>query len=385
MPGSSPVFAQIMSALHPQEFARCCQAFPPPRRPRGLSAYDHFLALCFAQLTGRDGLRDLVVCLKARPARSYQSGFRTRVTRTNLAYANEHRDWRCFAAVAQLLMRRAARLYAQEPVDPDVPHVIYALDSSLIDLSLALFPWAVWQHTDAAVKLHALFQVHSSVPTWTAVSEASIPDSKMLDQIPLEKGAYYVMDRGYLDFSRLSRLNSSGACFVVRCKCHVRLRAIQRRPVDKNLGLRSDQTVQLTTSWSRRRYHGLLRRVRIYDPLAHRSLVLLTNQFDLPAASISELYRRRWDVELFFKWIKQHLRLRGFIGRSPNAVRLQVWSAVCAYLLVAIAKKRLGLPQTLHQILQVISISAFEPVPIQELFEPQPNPDPLSHQLLLIP
>ncbi len=385
MPGSSPVFAQVMGVLHPQEFARCAERFPNPRHPRGLSGYDHFLALCFAQLTGRESLRDLVVCLNARPSRSYQAGFRTRLTRTNLAYANEHRDWRSVAAVAQLLMRRAAGLYAQEPVDGELPHLIYALDSSLIDLSLALFPWASWHPTTAAVKLHALLKIHGPLPAWTTVTEATVPDSKMLDQIPLQKGAFYVLDRGYLDFRRLRRLQQAGAFFVVRSKCHVRVRALQCRAVDKTLGLRCDQTVRLTTSWSRRRFDHPLRRIRSYDPLTGRSLVLLTNQFDLPAATLSELYRRRWQVELFFKWIKQHLRLRAFLGRSQNAVRLQVWSAICAYLLVAIAKKQFGLTQSLHQILQVISLSAFEPVPLADLFAPPQLPNSTSDQLLLIP
>ncbi len=385
MPGSSPVFAQIMNALHPQEFARCVASFPPPRRPRGLSAYDHFLALCFAQLTGRESLRDLVICLNARPARIYQAGFRTRVTRTNLAYANAHRDWRVLAAVAQVLMRRTARLYTADSAGPDLPPLSYALDSSLIDLSLALFPWANWQHTAAAVKLHTLLSLRGPTPVWAAVTEAQLPDSHLLDHLPLQPGAFYVMDRGYLDFRALARLQAAGTFFVVRSKRHVRVRVVSARPVDKKLGLRCDQTVTLATGWSRRRFAGRLRRVRVYDPVNACSLVLLTNHFELPAATIADLYRRRWQVELFFKWIKQHLHLRAFLGRGENAVRLQVWSAICAYLLVAIAKKERHLPQSLHQILQVISVSAFEPVPLQELFAPnltQPTDDP---QLLLLP
>lgn len=374
-----------MNALHPQEFARCSEHFPPPRRPRGLSAYDHFLALCFAQLTGRESLRDLVICLNARPARAYQAGFRTRLTRTNLAYANAHRDWRVLAAVAQVLMRRTARLYDASPADHDLPHLTYALDSSLIDLSLALFPWANWQHTAAAVKLHTLLSLRGPAPIWAAVTEAQLPDSHLLDQMPLQPGAFYVMDRGYLDFRALARLQAAGTFFVVRSKCHVRVRVLISRPVDKNLGLRCDQTVQLATGWSQRRFAGQLRRIRVYDPVNAYSLVLLTNHFELPASTVAELYRRRWQVELFFKWIKQHLRLRAFLGRSENAVRLQVWAAVCAYLLVAIAKKELQLPQSLHQILQVISLSAFEPVPLQELFIPNQTPASDSNQLLLLP
>jgi len=385
MPGSSPVFAQIMNALHPQEFARCVAQHPSPRRPRGLSAYDHFLALCFAQLTGREGLRDLVICLNARPSRAYQAGFRTHLTRTNLAYANEHRDWRTVAAVAQLLMRRTARLYADDPLEADLPQLSYALDASLIDLSLALFPWANWQHTDAAVKLHTLLSLRSPVPVWTAVTEGEVHDSRMLDEIPLEKGAFYVMDRGYLDFRRLARVQAAGAFFVVRSKCHLNLRTVNSQPVDKTLGLRCDQVVKLVTGWSRRRFRGPLRRVRIYDASCQGSLVFLTNHFELPAITVAELYRRRWQVELFFKWIKQHLRLRAFLGRTQNAVRLQVWAAICSYLLVAIAKKELGLPQSLHQILQVISVSVFEPVPLPELFAQRTLHTHEPNQLLLLP
>jgi len=385
MPAHSCVFAQVMSALHPQEFARCVEHFRPPRRPRGLSAYDHFLALCFAHLTARDGLRDLVVCLNARPARTYQAGFRTRLTRTNLAYANEHRDWRTLATVAQVLMRRAARLYAEDPVEPNLPQLSYALDASLIHLGLSLFPWALWRHTDAAIKLHMLLSLRGPVPAWTAVTEASFPETLTLEHVPLEKGAFYVMDRGYLDFGGLARLHAGGTFFVVRCKCHVHFRHRTSRLVDKAVGLRCDQTVCLGRGRSRQIFPAPLRRVRVYDPTARRSLVLLTNQFELPALTIAELYRRRWQVELFFKWIKGHLRLRAFLGRTENAVRLQVWSAICAYLLVAIVKKELRLPHSLHQILQVISVSAFESVPLADLFaSPTTEFDPTS-QLLLFP
>jgi Transposase DDE domain/Domain of unknown function (DUF4372) len=374
-----------MSALHPQEFTRCVQRFPAPRRPRGLSAYDHFLALCFAQLTGREGLRDLVVCLNARPARTYQAGFRTRLTRTNLAYTNQQRDWRVLAAVAQVLMRRAARLYTTAPVDPDLPHLSYALDSSLIDLSLAMFPWAQWQGTAAAVKLHTLLSLRGPLPAWTAVTEACFPDTLMLEHIPLEKGAFYVMDRGYLDFGGLARRQAHGAFFVVRSKCHVNFHIRTSRPVDKATGLRCDQTVRLGRVRSWQAFPAPLRRVRVRDEAAGPSLVLLTNQFELPALTVAELYRHRWQVELFFKWIKGHLRLRAFLGRSENAVRLQVWSPICAYLLVAIAKKEPGLPQSLHQVLQVISVSAFETVPLAELFATTPSITPPSNHLLLLP
>jgi hypothetical protein len=385
MSTASPVFAQVMAALHPQEFTRCVARFPPPRRPRGLSAYDHFLALCFAHLTGREGLRDLEVCLNARPARAYQAGFRTRITRTNLAYANEHRDWRILAEVAQVLMRRTRRLYTLAQPDPELPQLSYALDSSLIDLSLTLFPWGEWQHTAAAVKLHALLNLRDRVPVWTAVTEACCADQKTLSEIPVEKGAFYVLDRGYLDFARLSALDGAGAFFVVRSKAHVNCRVTAQRPVDESLGLRTDQTVALQTRWSRRRLKAPLRRIEAYNEEHQFTVVLLTNNFELPAQTLSLLYRRRWQVELFFRWIKQHLRLRHFLGRSPNAVRSQVWAAVCAYLLVAIAKKQWALPHNLHQIFQVVSVSAFEPVPLPELFSTHKPLLPDHSQLLLLP
>lgn len=368
MSSRSSVFGQVMQALDPTEFARCAEKFPTQRNPRGLSAYDHFLALCFAQLTHRESLRDLVMCLNSRSARVYHLGFRTHLTRTNLAYANQHRDWRIFEAVGQLLMRKARALYhCQSKPDSELPVLSYALDASTIQLSLTLFPWAHWRAPAAEIKLHTLLSLRGNIPAWSAVTQASCPDLKMLDQLPLEPGAFYIMDRGYLDFTRLARLDRAEVYFVVRSKCHVRFRVVQSRPVDKSTGLRCDQTILLTTSWSRRSFDGPLRRVRLYDQERGHSIVLLTNQFDLPPQIITELYRQRWQVELFFKWIKQHLRLRAFFGRSENAVRTQVWTAICAYLLVAITRQQLKLPQTLHQILQIISVSPFEQVPLPEL------------------
>jgi hypothetical protein len=383
---SSPVFAQITSALHPQAFARCVARYPSPRAPRGLSAYDHFLALCFAQLTWRESLRDIVACLNARTTRVYHLGFRSRVTRTNLAYANNHRDWRVFADVAQLLMRKARELYQATPLpDPELPALCYALDASIIDLSLALFPWAHWKEKVSAMKLHTLLNLRGALPAWCLVTEAKWPEQKSLDELPLEPGAFYVMDRGYLDFVRLARLDRAEVYFVVRSKCHIRFRVLDSKPVDKALGLRCDQRMVLTSSWSRKSFAGPWRRIRVRDEIAGRSLVLLTNHFERSAHTVSQLYRTRWQVELFFKWIKQHLRLRGFFGRSPNAVRVQIWSAICAYLLVAITRKELGLSHSLHQILQIVSVTAFEQTPLSELLaetlmhKSQPVP---SNQLL---
>jgi len=381
-----PVFAQLTCPLDPTEFARCASKFPTPRLPRGLSAYDHFLALVFAQLTHRESLRDLAVCLQNQ--RAYHAGFRSRPTRTNLAYANGHRDWRVFAAVAQVLMRRVRQAYQPPAHDLEWPEVCYALDSSLIDLSLAIFPWANWESRAAALKLHTLLSLHSRAPVWSMVTEAGFPDQKSLDWVPLEAGAWYVMDRGYLDFPRLARWHQSQACFVVRSLSNVAFRVLVSRPVDKRTGLRCDQLIRLTRFQSRRAFPQPLRRIKVFDPEHRVSLVLLTNHLTLPASTIALLYRKRWQAELFFKWIKQHLKLRVFLGHSPNAVRCQVWAAICAYLLVMLAKQQLQLPQTLHRILQTVSIAPFEQVPLAELLEeihPEASePHPCNQMMLNI-
>jgi hypothetical protein len=366
------VFSQITDALYPGEFGRCVQRFPGRRPTRGLSEYDHFLALCFGQLTYRDSLRDIVACLNAKRPALYHLGFRRRLSRTNLAYANHHRDWHLFEAVAQLLMRRAARLYHDCPSDPELPNLSFALDSSLIALSLKLFNWGHYNRFKRALKLHLMLSLQGKLPAWAAITEASFPDMKILDQIPILPGAHYVMDRGYLDFVRLSRIDNGGAFFVVRNKHHVRFRVLASRPVDKSLGLRCDQTIRLTRNWSIKSYTKPLRRIRLYDQQKRLRLVWLTNQFDLPASVIAQLYRNRWQVELFFKWIKQHLRIRSFYGRSQNAVRCQIWSAICAYLMVAIIRKRLKIDKTLNEILQIISVSIFEQVPLEQLLAGTP-------------
>ncbi len=369
----STVFSQITTALYPAEFSRCADLFPTRRATRGLTAYDQFLAFAFGQLTCRESLRDIVACLKARSPLLYHLGFRGHVSRTNLAYANAHRDWRLFQAVAQILMRRAARLYQNDPGDPDLPQVAFALDSSIISLSLNLFPWGYYARSkQAAMKLHLMLSLQGNLPAWAAITEAHFPDMKLLDRMPVAPGAYYVMDRGYLDFIRLFRLHLAEGFFVVRNKHHVKFRVTVSRPVDKSQGLRCDQTIRLTSSWSVKSYPQPLRRIRVYDAQNKVTLVLLTNQFDLPAGVMAELYRKRWQVELFFKWIKQHLRIRSFYGRSQNAVRCQIWSAICAYLMVAIVKKELQSPKSLNEILQIVSVNIFEQTPLAELLATEP-------------
>lgn len=371
MQATATVFSQITSALFPAEFARCVEQFPTTRPTRGLTSYDHFLALCFGQLTYRESLRDVVACLTARGPGLYHLGFRGHLSRTNLAYAGRHRDWRLFQALAQILMRRAARLYADHPTDPEVSRVAFALDSSIISLSLNLFPWSYYARSrQSALKLHLLLSLRGNLPAWGAITEAGFPDMKILDRIPVLRDAYYVMDRGYLDFIRLHRLHQAGGFFVVRNKHHVKFRVTASRPVDKSNGLRCDQTIRLISPWSRKSYPIPLRRIRVYDAENQVALVLLTNQFDLPAAAIAELYRKRWQVELFFKWIKQHLRIRSFYGRSENAVRVQIWSAICAYLMAAIVRKQLNLQKSMNEILQIVSVNIFEQTTLAELLTP---------------
>jgi hypothetical protein len=375
MQAPSTIFSQIAVTLYPSEFRRCAELFPMRRPPRGLSAYDQFLALVFGQLTYRESLRDITCCLQAKGACVYHLGFRGRMTRTNLAYANHHRDWRVFRAAAQILMRRAARLYQDDPSDPDLPRVAFALDSSLIALSLDLFPWGFYARSGhAAMKLHLLLSLQGHLPAWAALTEAHFPDMKILDQIPVIAGAYYIMDRGYVDFLRLFRLHQAGAFFVVRNRRDVKLRVTSSRPVDKRSGLRCDQTICLTSHWSVRSYPEPLRRIVFYDSQNDLRLALLTNQLEVPAPVITELYHHRWQVELFFKWIKQHLRLRAFYGRTENAVRAQVWSAICAYLMVAIVKKRLKIRKSLNEILQIVSVSIFEQLSLDQLLAANPDP-----------
>lgn len=380
MPNAPTVFSQIIAPLFQTEFARCAERYPMPRSSRSFSAYDHFLVLCFGQLTYRESLRDIITCLSTRQSLQFHLGFRGRLTRTNFAYANEHRDWRVFAAVAEVLMRKAARLYQKCDDDPHWPQMVFALDASIIDLSLKLFPWAYFARTyRSAVKLHTLLSLRGTVPAWAAVTEVNFPETKMLDEIPLQAGAFYVLDRGYLDFTRLVRLERGGAFFVVRNKRNVRFQVLQSRAYPRGSGVRADETVKLTSQWSAEVYEASLRRINFYDQAQDRSFTFLTNNFVLGSDVICDLYKRRWQVELFFKWIKQHLRIRNFFGRSENAVRCQIWTAVCSYLLVAISRKELNLEHSLYQTLQIVSVSAFEQVALAELFarsNPSPTADP---------
>jgi hypothetical protein len=362
------VLAQILAGLSGEEFARCAKRYPMARDTPALSAYDHFATMVFAQLTYRESLRDIEVCLNARRPLLYHAGIRGAVKRCNLAYANEHRDWRLFADVTGILMRRARRLYADEPTPLDLDADLFALDATLIDLSLALFPWARWQGTQAAVKLNVLLDLRADLPAFASLHEGDRHEVASLDEIPVCAGSYYVMDRGYLDFLRLHQLHAAGAYFVTRLKTNTRYYVVASRAVAAGTGLRCDQTIRLNSAQGRRCYPPVVRRISYIDPETKLWLIFFTNQFALDALTIALIYKHRWKIELFFRWIKQHLRLRGFFSTHPNGVRVQIWTALCAYLLVAIAKRENALPGSLHQVLQVISIAALEKIPLSELF-----------------
>lgn len=367
MKNAPTVFAQIMAGLDATEVARAAARFPMPRVSKTLRPYDHLAAMVFAQLTYRESLRGIETCLRARPALAYHMGIRGRVTRTNLAYANDHRDWRVFAAIAGVLMRRAQRLYAEDPPTLGLEADLFALDATVIELSLALFPWARWKQTLASVKLSVLLDLRADLPIFASLHEGGRHEVATLDEIPVQPGSYYVMDRGYLDFSRLHRLHRAGAFFVTRLKSNTSFYVAESRPVEERTGLRCDQTIKLNSFVGQRDYPDKVRRISFVDPETGNVLVFVTNQFDLEAMIITQIYRRRWAIELFFRWLKQHLRLRGFYSTSFNGVRVQIWSAISAYLLVAIAKRRLQLPQSLWEILQIVSIASMEQVALPEL------------------
>lgn len=365
------VFGQVMALGHREIFRRCVDRYSGDAYIKRFSCHDQWLAMAFAQLTYRESLRDVEAALGARGQLLYQMGFRGSVLRSTLADANERRDWRIYADWAQALIRRARKLYATEPLGLELDQTVYALDATIIKLCVSLFPWANYRPAEAAIKVHTLLDLRGSIPAFVALTEAAVHDVNLLDEVPIEPGAIYVMDRGYLDFARLHRLAQGGAFFVTRAKDNLRFYVAQSRPVDRATGLRCDQTIRLRIFYSRQGYPGQLRRIHYVDTTQGLSLVFLTNLFELPALQVAELYRARWQVELFFRWIKQHLRIRSFMGTSHNAVSIQIWTAISAYLLVAILKKNLKLEPSLHEILQVISVTPFEKVALPELFARQ--------------
>ena len=367
MRSGKTIFAQVMEWIHPEQFRRCVQRYHGNVRVRNFPCWDQFLAMSFAQITYRDSLADIEVCLRSRPEQLYHMGFRLTVAHSTLADANGSRDWRIYPDLAQTLIARARRLYASEPFGADLAQTVYALDSTTIDLCLSLFPWARFRSTKAAVKLHTLLDLRGPIPTMISISQGKQADVSVLDELILEPGAFYVMDRGYVDFARLYRFVLAGAFFVTRAKTGLQINRLESRPVDQSTGVRSDQIVWLQLTKSIEHYPDRFRRVSYTDPETGKSLVFLTNNFDLPALTIAQLYKCRWRVELFFKWIKQNLRIKHFFGTSDNAVKTQVWIAVCVYVLVAILRKELGLEVSLSQILQILSVNVFEQLPLAEL------------------
>jgi hypothetical protein len=358
------VFAQLMDFLPRHEFNTCVRRYRGDRRQRGFSCRDQFLCLAFAQLTFRESLRDIETCLRALEPKLYHAGFRGRVSRSTLADASRAHDWRIYADFAQVLIQRARQLYAHEPLAVELEQTVYALDSTTIDLCLSLFPWAPFRRRKGAVKLHTLLDLRGSIPCFVHISHGKMHDVTALDHLPIEPGAFYAMDRGYVDFLRLYRFTQAGAFFVTRSKRNLDCTRRERRAVDKATGLRSDQTIVLAGPKSSRLYPDSLRRVAFYDVKNMRRFVFLTNNFTLPALTIAQLYKCRWQVELFFKWIKQHLRIKAFYGTSDNAVKTQVWIAISVYVLVAIVKMELRIDRSLYEILQILSLTLFEKIPI---------------------
>jgi Domain of unknown function (DUF4372)/Transposase DDE domain len=369
------VFAQLMDFLPRHEFNTCVRRYHGHRRQRGFSCRDQFLCLAFAQLTFRESLRDIQTCLHALGPKLYHAGFRGQVSRSTLADANRVHNWRIYADFAQVLIGRARELYAGEPLSVDLKQTVYALDSTTIDLCLSLFPWAKFRRRKGAVKLHTLLDLRGSIPCFVHISHGKMHDVTVLDLLPIEPGAFYVMDRGYVDYERLYRFAQGSAFFVTRGKRNLDCTRRERRAVDKTTGLRSDQTIVLAGPKSSRLYPEALRRIAFYDDEHQRRLVFLTNNFTLPALTIARLYKCRWQVELFFKWIKQHLRIKAFYGTSDNAVKTQVWIAISVYVLVAIVKKELGIERSLYEILQILSVTLFEKTSIFTALSESPAPN----------
>lgn len=380
------VFSQLISFLPDREFRRCVARYGGDARLRGFSCWDQYLSMAFAQLTYRDGLRDIEACLRSLGGKLYHLGFRGRVARSTLADANDAHDWRIYADFAQVLIRMARPLYASDPIGVELDQSLYALDSTTIDLCLSLFPWAKFRKRKAAVKMHTLLDLHGNIPTFISITDGKVHDVNILDEILPEAGAFYVMDRGYVDFERLYLFTLSAAFFVVRTKSNVLIQRRYSHPVDKTSGVRSDHTVILTAFETAQVYPDALRRVHYLDGATSKRFRFLTNNFALPALTIAQIYKARWQVELFFRWIKQHLRIKAFYGTSENAVKTQIWIAVSVYVLVAIVRKRLGLESSLYQILQILSVTLFEKTPILQALQPCDSQENLLdsvNQLLL--
>jgi hypothetical protein len=364
----STIFTQIMEFLPWRRFHACVTRYQGDYKIKTFKCAEHFRVMAFAQLTYRESLRDIETCLRVMGTRLYHMGIRSTVSRNNLSHANETRDWRIYADFAQMLIDRAKMLYADDQLGVDLDSTVYALDATTIDLCMNLFPWARFRKTKSAIKLHALMNLRGSIPEFIHISEGKLHDVNILDLLIPTPGAFYIMDRAYLDFKRLYHLHRERAFFISRAKKNFKCTRRYSHEVQKHTGVQCDQTVVLTTHYPSKNYPEPLRRIRFYDSEKRKRLVFLTNNFELPATTIAELYKSRWHIEIFFKWIKQHLRIKSFFGTSENAVKVQIWTAVSTYLLVAIMKKELRIEQSLYTILQVLSVSLFEKMPILEAF-----------------
>jgi transposase len=382
MNSGSTIFSQLVGFLSHYEFQKCVSRYAGEHKVKSFSCWDQYLCMAFAQLTYREGLRDIEACLRVAKDKLYHMGIRSRVSRNTLSNANMVRDWRIFADFGQELIAEARTLYTNEDFGVDLDETIYALDSTTIDLCLSLFPWAHFRKNKGAVKMHTLLDVRGSIPTLVNITHGKVHDVNILDTLPLEAGSIYVMDRGYLDFARLHTIHLAGAFFVTRAKHNTQLRRLYSHPVEKSTGVQCDQTVMLRVLQSKRDYPGQLRRIRYFDAEQNRSLVFLSNHFTLPALTISETYRCRWQVELFFKWIKQHLRIKKFYGNSENAVKTQIWIAISIYVLVAIVKKRLDLESSLYTILQILSVTLFEKTPILQALSREDVKEPIAENCI---
>ena len=367
MNSGKTVFKQLLQFLPRYEFNLCVKRYAGEHWVKKFSTYDQFLCLAYAQMAGRESLRDIETCLNSHQEKLYHVGFRGDVSRATLADANERRDWRIFQDFGHVLIRMAQQLYQRESIAVELAQPLYAFDSTTIDLCLSLFPWAEFRKTKAAVKMHTLIDLRGPIPTWVAITTGKVHGVRMLDQLPVAKDAIYTMDRGYVDFTRLYALHQQGAFFVVRAKDNLKSRRLYSRPKNKDAGVRSDQIITLVTQKSKKGYPDRLRRISFIDKERDKRLVFLTNNFEIPAETVAAVYKQRWQVELFFKWIKQHLRIKSFIGTSVNAVKSQIWVALCIYLLVAITKKKLGVQCSLYTFLQILEVNLFEKKPILPL------------------
>ena len=364
MNSGKTIFSQLMNFLPAYEFRQCLERYNGNYKIKSFSCWDQFLCMAFAQLTYRESLRDIQACLRATNQKTYHMGIRGKVSRNTLAHANQVRDWHIYADFAQVLIKKARALYVNDSFGVELDQTAYALDATTIDLCLTLFPWAEFRKHKGAVKLHTLLDLRGNIPSMIFVTHGKIHEVNILDEIPIEAGAFYIVDRGYLDFARLYKVHRSAAFFVIRGKSNFRFKRLYSQNVDKATGLQCDQIVSLVGHYVKKDYPERIRRIRFYDAPQNRRLVFLTNNFNLPALTITELYQRRWQIELFFKWIKQHLRIKAFYGTSENAVKTQIWIAISIYVLVAIVKKQLKLDRSLYSILQILSITIFEKMPI---------------------